>query len=69
MDVVEVTSRATQWTLAPVVASSLASACKRSTRRAASTTVAPALAKDVANCTPKPLEAPVMNATLPVKSI
>jgi hypothetical protein len=39
-----------------------------SIRRLAKTTAAPALAKVRANCSPKPLEAPVTKATRPDKS-
>ena len=41
---------------------------RRSTRRAATTTLAPLAANILAKCTPNPLDAPVTIATLPLTS-
>jgi hypothetical protein len=64
-----VTSSSTKCASPPSASISARSVFSRSTRRAASTTPAPARARVRANCAPRPLEAPVTKATRPDKSI
>ncbi len=59
------TSVSTRERAAPVASTRAAVSASRSTRRAPSTTSAPASARPWANATPRPLEAPVTIATLP----
>ena len=59
------TSVATVCTRRPVERTESATRSSLSTRRAPSTTSAPASAKQWANATPRPLEAPVTMTTLP----
>ena len=64
-----VTSRRTTWALPPFDSISARSSFKRSTRREASTTLAPAAASVCAKRAPRPLDAPVISATLPSRLI
>ena len=64
-----VTSSATTCASPPSASISARSAFRRSMRRAASTTPAPAALKVLANCAPSPLDAPVTKATRPDRSI
>src|SRR5215813_11111941 len=63
-----VTSRATGTARPSMASISRASSASRSTRRAASATLAPALASVSAKWRPRPLDAPVTRAALPVRS-
>src|SRR5262249_13463477 len=67
-DSLDVTSRSIALLLMFVFESSACRDCRRSARRAASTTLAPASPKHFAKCAPSPEEAPVMRAVLPLRS-
>jgi hypothetical protein len=64
-----VTSSATTCASPPCDSSSARNVFRRSMRRAASTTAAPAWLSVRANCAPRPLEAPVTKATRPERSM
>src|SRR5215469_12752117 len=64
----EVTSQATGKARPPSPSISAASASRRSSRRAASATLAPARASTFAKCQPRPAEAPVTRAASPPRS-
>ncbi len=64
-----VTSSRTTCALPPFDSMSARSSLSRSTRREASTTLAPAAASTCAKRAPRPLDAPVISATLPSRLI
>ena len=62
-----VTSSDTTWAAPPSASISARSSLRRSVRRDASTTWAPAPASALANRAPSPLDAPVISAIFPSK--